>query len=348
MKLTNRSKIPFEEILAEIPVKYWEQKLLIGKLRDVRIDKTFYRPFSIVGKCYIVGDEATKTVFVKKVLLINNRTKEHHEKKFMEHLTATEFWNQSFGSNGNYRVVKLLYAIPEKSIIVTEESKGIDLYETIKKNALPIFWPIKKQYLIECIKNVSGWLRVKHQRMKIDEQVYDLNLLREYLHVRLKILTEDPRRKFPIQLRDNILRYLDQTRSDIPASDLLVEYTHSDFNPSNVLIDLPVITVLDFGRLAQESYLLDISKLYFQIGLFKYKPYFASKTIHTLQDVLLNSFNVEDIANKRLFHWMLLRHNLTHLTNITRFWKEKNPTKLYNQWVAKNEIQNIHKIINTI
>ena len=345
IKLIDQPKIPFEAILSEIPVEIWENKLAIGKIRDIRVEKTFHRPFSIVGKCHIIGDEAAITAFVKKVLVINNRTKAHHDRKFNEHLSATEFWNQKFGCRGDYRVVKLLFAIPEKSIIVTEESKGTDLYETIKKNALPIYWPTKKSYLIQSIQSVGGWLREKHKVMKLDGEVYDLNAFREYLMVRLNILTEDPRRKFPTQLRDDILRYLDATSCDIPATDLSVEFSHSDFNPGNVLIDLPTVTVLDFGRLVQESYLLDVSKLYFQIGLFQHKPQYSAKALKTLQDALLHSFSDEDIAKKRLFHWMLLRHNLTHLTNITRFWKENYPAKLYSKWIAKNELQHVQQII---
>ncbi len=343
--MNSQVKIPFEQILTEIPIETWEQKLSVGKIRDIRIEKIFYRPFSIVGKCHIIGDEAEKSVFVKKVLVINNRSKDHHDRKFQEHLTATEFWNQKFVSNGNFQVVKLLFALPEKSIIVTEESKGTDLYETIKKNALPIYWSTKKSYLIKCIESVGGWLRTKHNIMKIDDEKYDLEAFREYLNVRLNILTEDPRRNFPVKLRDDILRYLDATCRDIPATDLSVEYSHSDFNPGNVLIDLPTVTVLDFGRLVRESYLLDVSKLYFQIGLFQFKPQYSVKALKTLQNVLLHSFDEELIANKRLFHWMLLRHNLTHLTNITRFWKARYPSKLYNQWVAKNEIQFIQQIV---
>ncbi|MEW6608585.1 MAG: hypothetical protein AB1414_14255, partial [bacterium] len=94
----------------------------------------------------------------------------------------------------------------------------------------------------------------------------------------------------------------------------------------------------DFGESQIDSSYLDITRLYHQFYLMTFKPYFRKKYLISLQKALLEGFEEASVERLLIFRFLLIRHTITHLVTITRFWKFPIYEKLYNFWVLQKEL----------
>lgn len=328
----------FTELIKEIPGKMWEDSLPIGKFHDVEILQRITRPFSFLARCRISGDLDSRVVYIKRYRNTRNKPPEIYRHKVEKEYQTAWHWYKKFAGSQYYRVVKPVFMIPEKYISVTEESRGENLFQLVLNDARFSPSPEKLAQLKRHLCNTGAWLSYKQSVFPEETEQYSLDYLSEYMDVRLKILTEDKRRHFPAEYRDKILSFIEEKKPLVGEREKAVTISHSDFNPGNILVKGDIVTVLDFGRLVKESYLLDISKLYFQLNLIKFKPQYQQKIIRQLQEALLEGFGDSVADQLMMFRLLTMRNILTHLTGITAFWKQGTKEKLYNTWVMRREL----------
>lgn len=339
-------ELQFKQLIWDIPGSKWEESLPIGKFRGVEILQRIDRPFSFIARCRVSGDKDCRVVFVKRYRNTRNKPPDVYRQKVEKEYQVAKYWYEKFIGSPNFRVVRPVFAIPEEYISVTEESRGEDLFQLVSDRAC--FFPGENilAQLFHHLNNTGAWLRYKQSILAKKDERYSIDDLIEYMDVRLKILTEDKRRRFPVDYRDKVLNFLQQKKMQVREEERLVTISHSDFNPGNILVDGDVVTVLDFGRLVKESYLLDVSKLHFQLNLLTFKPQYRTAVIRKLQQALLGGFGQPEADQLLLFRYLTVRNILTHLTGITQFWKQNTSEKIYNTWVMHKEVAILDSLIN--
>lgn len=334
-----------DNLIAEIPHESWEQNLPIGRFQRVEHLQSITRPFSYIARSRIVGDRDARVVFIK---LYRNTRQRSHEKmieKIRSDYEIARFWYDHFADSPQYRVVRPVLALPEQYLFASEESSGEDLYQLILKKAA--FFPAVEDLQLLCghLRRVGEWLHYKKKVMHQSGVRYRIEDLQAYMDVRLKLLSEDARRGFPLSLHKRVLDYLETRGGAVPENDLGVSISHSDFNPSNILVGSDTVTVLDFGRRVEEHDLLDLSKLHFQLTLLTLKPQYRTITIERLQQSLLEGFGDAPAGERLMFRMLTMRNILTHLTGISQFWKQGGKEKLYNRWVMRKELAMLEKLL---
>ncbi len=338
-------KNEFSAITTEIPKAEWEKNLSIGKFRELQILHVMSRPYSFVGRCKVIGSDGESIVYIKKYRRKANRTYAHQLEKIRRDVEAANYWYDHFSGSQQFRVVKPVLALPEQFISVTAESFGQNLFQLTETHAA--YFPKTDAFskLQTHFRNTGKWLRFKQEKMLVKDAKYSIDELRDYLIVRLNILCDDPRRLFANEYRQKILNFIDLQRDLLTEAALLVTTNHSDFNPGNILVDGETVTVLDFGRLVTGSYLLDLSKLHFQMELFTFKPQFRRRTISALQNALLEGYGEPAVNQQLMFQFLSIRNILTHLANVTRFWQFSAKEQMYNRWVMRREIKMLEQIL---
>lgn len=338
-------KSQLNELIFSIPPSRWEESLPIGEFRRLEVLQYITRPFSFIARCRVQGERDARVVFIKRYRNLKNKPPEVYRQKVEKEHQNALYWYQKFAGSPQFRVVKPLLAIPEQFISVTEESRGESLFQLVLKNARYFPSPAALRQLERCLRNTGAWLRYKHSILAEPGETYSPESLMEYMDMRLKILAEDPRRRFDPVLRERVLAFMAQQKTRFTPEDLLVSLSHSDFNPGNILVDGDTVTVLDFGRLVKESYLLDVSKLYFQLQLLTGKPQYRRGVVGQLQRALLEGFGDPGADQRRVFRCLMIRHILTHLNGITRFWKQGFAEKFYNRRVMRKELKMLDDLL---
>lgn len=331
----------------KIPSEMWEKFLPIGSFKELNVLERSNRMFSKIFRCEIVGNKNSRFVYVKFNKNIKKISEEDLKKSINENHNNLEFYYDKFKYHPNFRVVKPVFVIPGIYLSVTEECPGINLQHLLEQKASVFSNSGLKKELSLNLKNVGGWIRYFQQVKESPNYKLDPDELIEFISDRLNKLISDPRRKFPGYYQEIITNFLENKKSSIPGEDLKLGPVHSDFNLQNIIINGNLVTVLDFGTFRFDSYLFDISRLYHQLFLMTLKPQFRKKTIQLLQKNLLEGFNESTAEKKILFKFLMIRHTVTHLMGITRFWKKGVKERLYNNWVLYNELKLLEDLVES-
>jgi Ser/Thr protein kinase RdoA (MazF antagonist) len=197
-------------------------------------------------------------------------------------------------------------------------------------------------------KNIGGWLKYFQSLENSQPEYYSIDTLVEYLNIRLKILGEDPRRHFNPRYSKKILEFIEKNRNLVTTQELYIKSSHNDFNLSNIIIQNDSrVTILDFSKIYKDSFILDVSRVYHQLYLITFKPHYKTSVIKELQKALLKGFGLEHADRLMLFRFFLIRHTLTHLVGITRFWKVNFKERLYNHWVLHKELNYLEHLMQS-
>ena len=336
----------FQAVIGSIDAESWEKNLPIGKLVAIEYGPLITRTFSYVARCKIVGDGGSRTVYAKIHRNLKDQPRDQFAAAVKKDYDIGMFWYELFEKSSQYHVVRPVLVDPEKSVTATEECRGKSVYDLIARYGT--FFPLRGSLnnLKSSMRSVGGWLAYKNDVLTDSDGRYSLDEMVDYIDVRLKILSEDPRRHFPAGYRDRVLKYFDGRKAFITEEELTLSTSHSDFNPGNVMVDEHHVTVLDFGRLVKDSYLLDLVKLYHQLWLFTLKPQFRLPVVRELQEALLAGYG-DPQMNRRLTMFQLLhiRNLITHMTLNTRFWLYTPVEKAYNRYVLWRELRELDTLI---
>lgn len=337
------------QIIRDIDPGLWEQSLNIGKFKSVDVLNLLDRTHSEVARCRVTGHKNAANIYVKyyktNVTTIHNKKEEEIRQQLLADYKTTEFWFDKFKNNNLYSVVEPLFYLPEKLILATRESEGQILYNILPEGIK--YWGGQKkvEFFCKTFEMVGGWLKQLHSFETDTKNTFDIEKHKEYLKIRLESLAEDPRRKFPTVLSNKIINYIDESKDNINGSDLQIRYSHNDFNLSNILVAKNKIIVLDFGEIFKNSFVMDISRLYHQLWLFGLKPGFSQTSISKFQNSMIKGYDQPDLPGREIFKIFMIRHIITHLVTITRFWLQTFPEQVYNKYVMKAELKYLGKLI---
>jgi serine/threonine protein kinase len=329
----------FLKLINDIPQNKWEECLAIGNFFSLRIERMLERKFSVVAKCKIKGQSDFSVVYIKYYKNFYKRSKNELTKIIERDFQDLNYWYAKFKCSDQFNVVKPLFILADQSMLVTKEVAGEDLHQLL----VDFDWLFASrknfQQLRHQIHNAGAWLHYFHSIQPRGDEIYSIDDLVEYLDVRLKILTEENKRHFPKIYQKKIHQYIQKHRRLVSEMELEVNLSHSDFNPGNIIVNGDSVTVLDFGKVRKESFLLDASRFYHQLYLMTFKPNIRQKMIRKLQMTLLEGFGKPGADQLTIFKFLLIRHTLTHLVGITRFWQKKLQERIYNYWVLYNELK---------
>ena len=329
-----------------IPKERWEKSLKLDSVRVVNVEEIRTLPNSYIIRCRISTNSVEKGVYVKiirKVEKVDQKDPIIEAKNEYDNLV---FWQEKFKGEEKFRTVNPLFFLPDQLLIATEEAIGKTLSQCLVDIKL---FPSSQQLseTLYYLKNVGKWQQHFQKVAKAPDLQFSHDWIKEYLDVRLKELTNDKRRKFPCFYRDKILNYIDRKWPDLTEKELKMNLSHGDFALGNIIINSDTITVLDFGNVVSDSFLLDISRVYHQLFLMTIKPVYRKKNIEKLQTSLLEGFGIPEARTLTMFRILLIRNTLTHLVTITRFWKKDFVERTYNSLVLKKELVLLDQLLNT-
>lgn len=336
-----------KNLIWSLPSCLWEKNLSLDELKKIEVENISIRPYSIVAKCKVVGMNVEKGVYVKyyrkkREDVTNNSIISSLRRDFE---TLAHYYKK-FNGDQKFGVVKPLFVVPEKYILVTQEAIGKNLFQLIERDAA--FYPSKNKQLDlnEKLRLTGAWLRYFHSLDSFSPAEYSIDALIEYMIVRLDILTEDKRRHFPVAYRNKILKFVGENKHDILDAELILHSSHNDFNLGNIIFENGRVTALDFAKTKKDSFLLDVSRIYHQLYLMTFKPQYRMGIIKRLQKALLEGFGMPSADQLMMFRFLLIRHTLTHLVGITRFWEKDLKEKMYNYWVLYKELHFLDSLLS--
>lgn len=328
----------FSEFIYSISPDLWEHNLEIGNFKKLIIENITNRKYSYVAKCIVSGTKSDSCAYVKYYKNLKNLPPESLSYQVeREYQTIAHYFDKFNESNG-FKIVKPIFVLPDKFVLATEEARGESLFRTIIKNGS--FFPSETAltHLKKCLFQAGAWIKHFHSLEKFTSKQYSIDELVDYINVRFQILTEDKRRCFPQRYCPIILDFIENNKSTVANEEKKIHSSHSDYNLGNIVVNGTQVTLLDFTKIKQDSFLVDISRIYHQLLLLTFKPQYRKKTIQHLQKALLKGFGMEDADRLMLFRFFLIRHTLTHLVGITRFWQVSFIERLYNHWVLQREL----------
>jgi hypothetical protein len=335
----------FSNLVHSISYNLWENNLDIGQVSNLTIEEISNRKYSYVAKCLLSGTQTNSRVYVKFYKNGKNVTPDLLAQQVeREYQTILHYYNE-FKKSDCFNIVKPLFTIPEKFILVTEEVAGENLYKIIGCENIFLSSGEKFKKISNSLFQVGSWLKYFHSLEEPFPTNYTIDELIEYIKVRLQILNEDKRRQFPENFSGEILTFIKKNEAAISVNELRIHSSHSDFNLGNIVVDGNRVTVLDFTKIKQDSFLVDVSRIYHQLFLITFKPQYRVKLIREFQRALLKGFGVEHADHFMLFRFFLIRHTLTHLVGITRFWQVNFKERLYNRWVLHKELSYLKYLV---
>ena len=330
--------IRFQEILEAVPASHWESHLDIGDFAGVECLTTVTRTFSHVARCRVSGTRSRVMVYAKIYRKGLEDPQNWSDEEMFHEQEKMSYWYELFKGNETFGVVRPLGVIPELKMGLTQESQGKVLEELIA-NKLSLF-PGRSaiRELEEALFAVGQWLKYKDEVLTPVPGRYPMEELFEYVDLRLRLLVEEGAHGFDAARRREIMDFFRNNAAAIPPKHLGMVYTHSDFNPGNILIDGKKVTVLDFGRKVEDSALLDMVKLCHQIFLFGCKPAYRQIHLERLQKSLLAGYGTPGLYQETMFRFLFIRNILTHLlASHRRRGKGGIHQRLYDSWVERQE-----------
>ena len=340
--MKSKNKIfPFD--IAKI-LQEWAQKDAL-QIIGHEVLLIMHRPYSIVFKISVhYKNMPSANIFLK--YYTNYFQMSEKQGLIKRDFQTTKFWYEQFKGNKKYKVVKALYYDPEKYILITEESKGINLGEYLNRHGQ--FFPSQnlQKKVNNMIFGIGGWLKF-FQSIPINKEPEQLSLgfINDYISIRLERLVENTKVDFSQQLSDRILNYLEECWKEVKPDDLQSTYVHTDLSLSNVLISSESITVLDFNRKEVGSPYKDLTRFYHQLFLLKNKPTFQKSFIKNLQKNFLNGYGDSAIDKHPLFRIFLMTHIINHLGKTARYWEHSAIENLYNRWIVRNALLKIKSMV---
>lgn len=331
----------FNSILKEIPPKDWAILNLCEPI-SFKILQVMVRPYSYIAQCQICGKSSSKIVYLKVLRVVETLESNSLDERLKNEYNSLCYWYNKFKSSSEFGVIKPLLMFPEKHLLVTEEAQGDNLFDLVEKHAC--FYPSYSKVKNLCLRfyKVGSWIRYFQSfpnNMQNSSKRYSVEELRNYLDIRLKVLIEEKKRFFPLQYREKVLRFIERVKPQIKEEELKANLSHGDLSLSNIIVDEKKVTVLDFGPVNQDSYLLDISRLYHQLYLMTLKPIYRPSVIKQLHKALLEGYENPEVEKLTMFKLLLVRNTLTHLVTITRFWQKKFKEKVYNFYTLQRELK---------
>ena len=306
---------------------------------------TYTRPFSDIYRIKLLFLDKSEMVVYFKI---------YHEKnnsvfgsiEIENEYATTLYWYEFFKKSSKFGVIKPLYVEPEKRIIVTEESLGINLGQYIFRKAR--FFPsdIVSRQMLSMVKTAGEWLSLfQSVHVKTQQTSITLEYLLDYINLRLNRIVDNPEITFTEYDQNLIISYIKRLWGDVTEKDKRISYVHADFSLSNILVQNEKVIVLDFNKMEAGSIFQDSSRFYHQLTLLKNKPIYQGGIIDRLTESFLTGYGNSTIWENPLFKIYLMRHRINHLGKTARYWEHGFVENIYNRRVVRNTLKEIKELV---
>jgi len=186
----------FREFIFSIPLRMWENHLTIGKVGNLEIENIVTRKYSHVAKCVLTGSRAISKVYVKFYKNNKNLSSEEVLQQVKTDYETLIYYNNKFKESNEFGVVKPLFFLPDRHVLVTLEASGQTLSDAISRSCNFLASGEELQRAMQYSTQAGAWLRYFQSLENSQSEFYSIDTLVEYMNVRLKILAEDSRRNF--------------------------------------------------------------------------------------------------------------------------------------------------------
>jgi hypothetical protein len=303
------------------------------------LDVLEYRthPYSYIARVRIHRDGSATPAFVK-LLRLKNDSLSHREamrRRVVNEFEATLRVSRGFERQAGVVALRPLGCLPDQLALVTAEVDGEPLNHLLERDAAWNAGSARLDALRATLSKTGAWLR-RFQSLQPTGGTVTRSRLVEYLDIRLKRLVQQPKARFSEADRARVLHYVEAKGRLVPDAELREVWTHSDFGPSNVLVNGDTVTVIDFAMAHGGTIFNDIARMYTQLEWFSAKPKFRPATIRALQQALLAGFDPHLTEERPLFELMVLQHRINHfLASVER--GEGVLSRIYNWHLARRD-----------
>lgn len=307
---------------------------------------TISRPFSQVLHLQLLhGSVPVEEVYLKQYHSSNNSL--FNLSGIRQEYEALQFWHNQFREVPGLDVVQPLFLDAENRSIVTLASPGQNLGLFIFRHAR--MWPSAERMagMSYACQRAGTWLK-RMQRVAQPAQPKPLELeeVRGYINLRMDRILENPHIRFDAYMREELNLYIERLWQKTDSNDRRITYAHSDFAPSNILVDAGRLTVLDFTKLDQASPYRDVSRFYHQMDLLRHKPVYRPGIVSRLQQAFLDGYGAPGLAANPMFRIFLLTHTINHLGKNARYWQHGRIENIYNRWVVWRTLRTLGNLID--
>ena len=254
-------------------------------------------------------------LFVKifKPRVIPNAGPDAMQQRVARDFEATSRTYRAMAGSSEVGVVPPVACYPDLLALVTEEASGRVLLDYLHARASWLPTPETISELRETMARVGRWIRV-FQQVSPGGGLDPIELLREYIDIRLERLVHDSGGRFSDVERRKILQHIDELGAAIAPDELRQVMVHSDMSLGNVLVSDTRVVVLDFAMTRLDNRMHDVTKVFVRVGLLSLKPHFSSRLVRDLQVSLLRGFDPSVATTDPLFRLLVLLHRVNHLT----------------------------------
>ena len=302
---------------------------------ELHVQERISRPFSDIAKVRLDAPVLLPALYVK---IARPRREGAEERAFMtrrvEHdFTITRQIHSAMDHCGEFAVVRPVACYPEHLAIVTEEAPGLTLLAAIERGAR--WWQAAGEAdpLDRAVSRVGQWLERFQVAGVIEGAVAPEDIV-SYVDIRLRRLVEHPQAAFSGDDRERVLRALDDRLAATTIDDLRAVAIHADLALGNVIVSPERVVVLDLAMTGAGNRYHDLTHLFMQLGLMRFKPQFGGGRIAQLQSALLRGYTPQAVETEPLFETMLCQHVVCHYLGLVE--RPASPvSRLYNRIVAR-------------
>lgn len=164
---------------------------------------------------------------------------------------------------------------------------------------------------------------------------YDPEDLVEYCDIRLRKLQSLGCGWVTVDLRDRVLRAVEQLRKKAPERDDRRVWCHGDYAPGNMIWDGRVLTPIDFAMANLGPPLLDVT--YFIHRWEMLRIYFPWKRwpIELCKRAFLRGYGRPDAEESPMYRALMIRHLLCRLQTYVRRPPKNLKQRIHNAWVRR-------------
>ena len=289
--------------------------------------------FSRVLRLRVEAGGRVSTVFVKRYEARSGtpdeevRFRRYVEREFGRTMSARECATASAG------VARPIACLPDQFAIVTEGAAGIGLERLFKRLAI-LRTPSAGERVARALGGVASWLR--HFQAGVPVEKTRVRDYRRYLDVRLQELAANGRGRFTESDRAAALAFFDDQWARVRPEDLTLVPIHGDLCPSNILVSIDGVTVIDLGMSTDGTRYHDLAHMFLHVKLAGRRLRLGRRSLDRLETALLRAFDASLTPDAPLFRIMLLQHAICYLAQIAR--QERELTSAVSEWRARRRV----------
>ena len=153
---------------------------------------------------------------------------------------------RSFVESDELGIPEVVTYLPELAALVSEHVGGIPLVDLIRSSLNRFAAPFaNRAEILRHLERCGSWLSRLHSSALPESELFDLDVLREYVDIRLRTLVNED--AIDRVYRERVMSYLEAAMSEFSVEDRIRVRTHGDYAPYNILVGPGRLNALDPG-----------------------------------------------------------------------------------------------------